>query len=190
MDHPGRRVVGDEDQLEKSTVAGGTDGNDPALAAVVLLSNAEDVAPGVEDVGVRYAVLASTDSDLHSVKNARHPRIRQGYPDGLCRCARHLILGRAGVGLRRHPQLSHQAELLGLVDRPEAFRGPQADPQLVTSASGSAQPQRDRPAVKPRALGGRLSGWLRSSEWSVAGWGVVGLILISCPWQAGARLIV
>jgi len=63
MDHPGRRVGGDEDQLEKSTVAGGTDGNDPALAAVVLLINAEEVAPGVENVGVRYAVLASADSD-------------------------------------------------------------------------------------------------------------------------------
>jgi len=63
MDHPGRRVGGDEDQLEKSTVAGGTDGNDPALAAVVLLINAEEVAPGVENVGVWYAVLASADSD-------------------------------------------------------------------------------------------------------------------------------
>jgi len=87
MDHPGRRVLGDEDQLEKSAVAGGTDGDDPALAAVVPVSNAEDVAPGVEDVGVRYAVLASADSDLHSVKNARHLRIRQGNPDGLAAAA-------------------------------------------------------------------------------------------------------
>jgi len=87
MDHPGRRVVGDEDQLEKSAIASGTDSDDSALAAVVLLGNAEDVAPGVEDVGVRYAVLASVDSDLHSIKNARHLRMRQGYPDGLATAA-------------------------------------------------------------------------------------------------------
>ncbi len=77
------RVVGDKDQFEESAVAGGTDGDEPALAAVVLFGNAQDVAPGVEDVGVRYAVLAGADSDLHNVKNARHPRIRQGLPDGL-----------------------------------------------------------------------------------------------------------
>jgi len=53
VDHLGRCVVGDEDQLEKSAVAGGTDGDEPALAAVVLFGNAQDVAPGVEDIGVR-----------------------------------------------------------------------------------------------------------------------------------------
>jgi len=101
VDHPGRRVVGDEDQLEKSAVAGGTDGDEPALAAVVLLSNAQDVAPGAEDVGVRYAVLAGADSDLHNVKNARHPRIRQGPPDGLAATAVDAAGGRArGGGMR------------------------------------------------------------------------------------------
>jgi len=78
--------------------------------------------------------------------------------------------------------ISSASTVRSLPDRPVV------DP--LTSASGSAQPQRDRPAVKPRALGGRLSGLLRSSERSVASWGVWGLILVSCPWQAGARLIV
>lgn len=70
MEHSGRLVGGDEDQLEESAVAGGTDGDDPTLAAVVLLSNGENVAPGMEDVGVRDAVLTSADGgDLHSVKD-------------------------------------------------------------------------------------------------------------------------
>ncbi|WP_041775704.1 hypothetical protein [Blastococcus saxobsidens] len=64
MDDPGGFIGGDQDEFQEGTVAGGTDGDDADLAVVLLLSGGVDVAPGVEDVGFRDAVLPGAPGDL------------------------------------------------------------------------------------------------------------------------------